>query len=139
MVPLQERRQPEVDARRMIGGGLATAYSLNSGLRSWLPARVGGHAGVGVEEGEFAGGAEVGDDEGSLADTPEAFTLGEVGDLVVFDGSEAEDSADGGDFVVGLVVEDAGGGVAEKSLDESPGCDAHSRDLLPRRTQPDRH
>jgi hypothetical protein len=70
------------------------------------------------------GGAEVTDDEGPLTDAPEAFALGEFGELVGFDGGEAEDAADGGGLVVGLVVEDAGGGVTEESLGQAAGLGA---------------
>jgi len=83
-----------------------------------------GHAGIGVEGGEFAGGAEVPYDEGAFVDPPQPFTLGEFGELGDFDGGEAEEPAGGLGFVEGLVVEDAGGGVAEQSLGESPGLGA---------------
>ena len=53
------------------------------------------------------------DDEGSLADAPEAFALGQLGELVGFDRSQTEDAPGGGGFVVGFVVEDAGGRVAQ--------------------------
>ena len=67
------------------------------------------------------------DDEGSFVDAPEAFAAGEFGELGDLDAGEAEDGAGGLGFVVGLVVEDAGGGVAKEALGEAArDCDPAS-------------
>ncbi len=51
--------------------------------------------------------------------TPESFAYGEYGESGDFD--TGEEPAGGVGFAVGFVVEDAGGGVGEESLGESPG------------------
>jgi hypothetical protein len=71
------------------------------------------HAGVGVEELEFAGCAEVADDEGAFADAPEAFAAGELGEFFDLGAGQAERFTGFGGFLGFLGVDDFGGAVGE--------------------------
>jgi hypothetical protein len=53
------------------------------------------------------------DDEGALVDPPQPFALSQFGELADLGGGESQDFTARHGFVGGLVVEDAGGGVAE--------------------------
>src|SRR5262249_19194080 len=77
------------------------------------------HPGVGVERRQLAGCADVADYEGAFVNPPEPLALGKLGELAGFSRGQPQYFAGGDGFIGGLVVEDAGGGVAEQSLGEA--------------------